>query len=202
MALNKSNRGKRGLCRCILSQVIGLGVSVLIAWLTLRPHKPRYFVDYASLSQLNITDKILSDRMEFNVTVRNPSRKMGIYYHKMDWNAYYENEIIANGYMLPFHQGHKNTTFLPPVLTGHGYAISSEDIARDLGALNQRNSSGGANLEVKLKLHAKVRFKVWFCKSWDFKMRVECDNIYVNVHHNNSHAGDSFNRTTCSVHIS
>ena len=77
----------------------------------------------------------------------------------------------------------------------HDYVISREDIARDLGALNLHNSSTGA-LQVKLKLHAKVRLKVWFCKSLNFKMRFECDNVNVDIQQNNS-----FDRTTCSVHI-
>lgn len=200
MAPYKSNRGQRGLCHSIVSLVIGAGFSILVTWLTLRPHKPRYYVDYASLSQLNITDKILNDRMEFNVTARNPNGKMGIYYHKMEWSVYYEDERIATGYEPPFHQGHKNTTFLRPVLTGHNYVISKDDIARDLGALDHHNSSRGT-LQVKLKLHAKIRFKVWFCKSWIFKLRVQCDNLYVNFHQNNSHGGNSFNRTACNVHI-
>lgn len=183
-----------------MTMVMSTGFSLLIAWLTLRPHKPRYYVDSASFSQLNITDKMLNDRMEFNITVRNPSKKLGVYYHKMEWNAYYEEEKIASGYMTPFHQGHKNTTFLHPVLTGHQYVISRENIAKDLGALQKQNSSKGG-LEVKLKLHAKVRFKLGVFKSWNFKMRVECDNLHVHVLKNRSHGGNSFNRTTCSVHI-
>lgn len=170
---------------------IGLGFSILMLWLIVRPHKPRYYVDYASLSQLNITEKIPNSRMEFNVTVRNPNGKMGIYYHKMDWNVYHEDQRIASSYLPPFYQHHKNTTFLHPVVTGQQNLTSRND---------QKNSSRGA-LEMILRLHSKVRFKVWFLKSWDFKMRVNCDHIYVNVYQNNSHGVNSFNRTICSVHF-
>lgn len=168
---------------------IGLGFSILMSWLILRPHKPRYYVDYASLSQLNLTEKAPSSRMEFNVTVRNPNGKMGIYYHKMEWNVYYEDQRIATSYLLPFHQHRKNTTFLHPAFTGP--PISGKD---------QKNSSRGA-VEMILRLHSKVRFKIWFLKSWDLKMRVKCDHIFVNVYQNNSHGSNSFNRTRCSVAI-
>jgi len=175
--------------------VVGLGFSFLLAWLMLRPHKPRYYVDYASLSQLqlNHSEKIPNSRMDFNVTVRNPNGKMGIYYHKIEWNVYHEAESIASSYLPPFYQRHKKTTFLHPVFTGNG-------TAKGLGALDQRNLSRGP-LEMKLELHAKVRFRVWFCKTWDFKMRVECDHVYVDVYQDNSHGGNSYNRTTCSVHF-
>lgn len=176
-----------------LRTAIGLGFSILLAWLILRPHKPKYYVDYASLSQPNITEKNPDSRMEFNVTVRNPNGKIGIYYHKMEWNVYDEKGRIASSYLPPFFQHHKNTTFLHPVLTGHEYPISRK---------YQKKSSQGA-LEMKLRLHSKVRFKVWFLKSWDFKMRVKCDNIYVqvNYHNNSHHRRNSFNRTTCTVDI-
>jgi hypothetical protein len=195
---NQRGGAKVEFCGCCGSFIffflrlsIGLGFSLLLAWLMLRPHKPRYYVDYASLSELNITEKIPNSRMEFNVTVRNPNGKMGIYYHKMDWNVYHEDQRIASSYLPPFYQHHKNTTFLHPVVTGQQNLTSRND---------QKNSSRGA-LEMILRLHSKVRFKVWFLKSWDFKMRVKCDHIYVNVYQNNSHGVNSFNRTTCSVHF-
>lgn len=160
------------LCQKIVGLVIGAGMSIFLAWLILRPHKPRFYVDTVSLSQLNVTDRIVNSRMDFNVTVRNPNGKLGIYYHKMEWNVFYEDDRIASGYLPPFHQRHKTTTVLQPVLIGDNYEINSDDIARALAALD-------SPLELRLKLHANVRFKLGFCKSWNYKMRVECHHIYI-----------------------
>lgn len=188
MATEPPVRGRFEFCGVFilffLRLAIGLGFSLLMLWLILRPHKPRYYVDYASLSQLNLTEKTPISRMEFNVTVRNPNGKMGIYYDKMEWNVYYENQSISSSDLPPFYQHHKNTTFLHPAFTGK----------------YQKNSSRG-EVEMILRLHSKVRFKIWFLKSWDLKMRVKCGHIHVNVYHNNSHASNPFNRTTCSVAI-
>ena len=193
------------LCQKILALVIGVGMSIFLAWLILRPHKPRYYVDYVSLSQLNVTDRVVNSRMDFNITARNPNSKMGIYYHKMEWNLYYEDERIASAYTVPFHQGPKTTTVLQPILIGNEYVISTDEIARDLEALDRP-------LELRLKLHASLRFKVGICKSWKFKMRVECHHIYIaqkytvqrfKIGASDNHDGDdSFNkRIRCRVHL-
>jgi hypothetical protein len=184
--------------------VIGAGMSILLAWLILRPHKPRYYVDYVSLSQLNVTDRTVNSRMDFNVTVRNPNSRLGIYYHKLEWDVYYEDERIASAYTAPFHQRRKTTTVLQPVLIGNEYAIMREDIARALEAL-------ASPLELRLKLHANVRFKIGFVKTWNFKMRVECHHIYIaqkyadqrfKIRTSDNHVDGSFNeRIRCSVHL-
>ena len=110
--------------------------------------------------------------MDLNVTARNPNDKIGQYYHKMEWDLYYEDERTASSYMAPFHQGPKTTTVLQPVLIGNEYAILREEIARVVEALDRP-------LELGLKLQFNVRFKVGICKSWKFKMGVECHHIYI-----------------------
>lgn len=194
------------LCQKILGTAIGAGLFIFLAWLILQPRRPKLYVDYVSLSQLNVSDRILNCRMDFNITVRNPNARMGIYYHKLQWDVSYEDERIASADMPPFHQRHKTTTVLQPVLVGHEYAIMREDVARALETLE-------TPLELRLKLHTNVRFKIGLCKTWNFKMKVECRHIYIahkfaeqrfviRATDNHVDGDDSLNkRTRCKVHL-
>jgi hypothetical protein len=107
------------LCQNILGMVIGARIYILLAWFILCPNKPRYYVDYVSRSQLNVIDRILSSMMDFNVTMRNPNVRLGIYYHKLKWDVYYEDERIASAYTSPLHGRRKKTIVLKVVYIGH-----------------------------------------------------------------------------------
>nr|WIW57585.1 late embryogenesis abundant protein LEA15 [Pinus tabuliformis] len=192
--LGRNTRRKRmirNLCSTILSLLIVVGVSVFITWLVLRPHEPKYYVEYASYPELSVTDRILNSRMELNLTTRNPSSRIGIYYYKMEGYIYYGDQRIAGSHIGPFYQGHKGVRVLQPTLTAHS-VILREDIARDLML---ENSAG--TLELRLKLYAHVRFKVRRSKSRHYNMRVKCDQLKVD----RNTGGNSFNHRRCSVHL-
>lgn len=192
--ISKSTRRKRMityLCSAILSLLIVVGVFVFVIWLVLRPHKPKYYIEYASYPKLSLPDRILNSRMELNVTTRNPNGRIGIYYYKMEAYIFYGDKRIAGADIGPFYQGHKEIRVLQPTLTAHS-VILSEETARDL---RLENSAG--TLELELKLYAKIRFKVGSWKSRHYNMRVKCDQL--NVDRNNG--GNSFNHRKCGVYF-
>nr|WIW57578.1 late embryogenesis abundant protein LEA8 [Pinus tabuliformis] len=179
------------LCSAIVGLLIVIGVFVFLTWLVLRPHKPRYYVEYASYPELSLTDRILNSKMELNLTTRNPNSRISIYYYKMEGYIFYGDQRIAGSDIGPFYQGHKTVRVLQPTLTAHS-VILREDIARDL---KLENSAG--TLELKLKLYAHVRFKVGSWKSRHYNMRVKCDQLNVD----RNKGGNSFNHRRCSVHL-
>jgi len=187
--------GKRRMIMCLCFTILGLlivgGVCVFITWLVLRPHEPRYYVEHASYPELSFTDKILNSRMVLNLTTRNPNRRIGIYYYKMEGYIYYGHQRIAGADIGPFYQGHKVVRVLQPTFTAHSVILNG-DSARDL---KLENSAG--TLQLKLKLYAQVRFKVGRWKSRHYHMKVKCDNLNVDK----NKGGNSFDHRKCSVHF-
>ena len=163
---------------------------MLLTWIALQPHKPIYYVDYASLSNISISHNVLNIRMTFNITAHNPNDCIGIYYDKMEGYSYYGYQRIAGAYIAPFYQGFKNTTILRPILTVHSFVLR-EDVARDLAL---ENFFGG--VELRLKLFARTRFKVGRWKSGHYNMKVSC---HVKVQMNGGFG--SFQPKRCNVYF-
>jgi hypothetical protein len=189
------NARRRRMITCVCSTILGLlivvGIVVFITWLVLRPHEPRYYIEYASYPELNLTDRLINTRMELSLTTKNPNGRIGIHYYKMEGYIYYGHQRIAGSDMGPFYQGHKEFRVLQPTLTAHSVVLR-KDIIRDLKV---ENSAG--TLELKLKLYAKIRFKVGSWKSGHYNMRVKCDHLNVD----RKKGGNSFNHRRCSVYF-
>ncbi|GLJ21144.1 hypothetical protein SUGI_0386750 [Cryptomeria japonica] len=179
------------LCATFFGLLVFAAIFILITWLVLQPHRPRYYVDYGSVSLLNVEGKILNTKMTFNVTSRNPNKRIGIYYDKMEGYVYYGDQRIAGAYIAPFYQGHKTTTIIKPILTGH-YVLLKDDLSKDLV---MEHTSGAVDL--RLKLYAKLRFKVGSWKSRHYHMRVKCD-VWMKVSDNN---GGTFSPKRCNVYF-
>ncbi|GKV50589.1 hypothetical protein SLEP1_g57292 [Rubroshorea leprosula] len=145
-------------CCCLLSFLIKLIV-------TARPGKQTgsvgfgldqvgFHVTDASLTQFNLTpDNNLHDNLALNITVRNPNKKIGIYYDRIEANTYYEDQRFATQQLTPFYQGHKNTSYLNPSFQGQKLVLLGADRVSEY---NQEKNSGIYSIDVKLNL--RVRF--------------------------------------------
>ncbi|CAN4109464.1 unnamed protein product [Withania somnifera] len=74
------------LCSCIFQIIftilIILGVIALVRWLVLRPNKVKFYVTDVTLTQFDwsTTNNILHYDLAFNMTIRNPNKRIGVYY--------------------------------------------------------------------------------------------------------------------------
>ncbi|GLT46366.1 hypothetical protein SLA2020_201260 [Shorea laevis] len=159
------------LIKLIVTAVIILGLAALIFWLIFRPNIVKFHVTDASLTQFNLTsDNNLHYNLALNITVRNPNKKIGIYYDRIEANAYYEDQRFATQQLTPFYQDHKNTSYLNPSFQGQKLVLLGAD---GVSEYNQEKNSGVYSIDVKLNL--RVRFKVGKLKTWRFKPKIECD---------------------------
>ncbi|GLT90095.1 hypothetical protein SLE2022_080470 [Rubroshorea leprosula] len=159
------------LIKLIVTAVIILGLAALIFWLIFRPNIVKFHVTDASLTQFNLTsDNNLHYNLALNITVRNPNKKIGIYYDRIEANAYYEDQRFATQQLTPFYQGHKNTSYLNPSFQGQKLVLLGAD---GVSEYNQEKNSGVYSIDVKLNL--RVRFKLGKLKTWRFKPKIECD---------------------------
>ncbi|GLT47700.1 hypothetical protein SLA2020_213720 [Shorea laevis] len=159
------------LIKLIVTAVIILGLAALIFWLIFRPNIVKFYVTEASLTQFNLTsDNNLHCNLALNITVRNPNKKIGIYYDRIEANAYYEDQRFATQQLTPFYQDHKNTSYLNPSFQGQKLVFLGAD---GVSEYNQEKNSGVYSIDVKLNL--RVRFKLGKLKTWRFKPKIECD---------------------------
>ncbi|KAI9153050.1 hypothetical protein LWI28_004992 [Acer negundo] len=174
----RSGCGGGGCCCCLLKLilkivvtiVVVLGLAALIVWLIFRPiNEIKFHANDVSLTQFNLNNnQNLEYRLALNITIRNPNKKIGVYYDRIEARAYYEDQRLESKTITPFYQGYKNTTVLYVMFEGQK-ALVGEGIQD----FNQAKISGSYSIDVKLYL--RIRFKLGKVKSPRFRPRIECE---------------------------
>ncbi|XWS43351.1 hypothetical protein CRYUN_Cryun16bG0095500 [Craigia yunnanensis] len=159
------------LFNIIVTAVVVIGLAVLIFWLIFRPNKIKFHVTDVSLTEFNLTtNNTLNYNLAVNMTVRNPNKRIGIYYDRIEARAYYEDQRFATQTLTPFYQGHKNTSFLNPVFSGQQFVSLGAD---ETSVFNEERTSGIHSIDVKLYL--RIRLKVSWVKTGRFTPKISCD---------------------------
>ncbi|CAL1397737.1 unnamed protein product [Linum trigynum] len=96
-----------------------MGLIALICWLSLRPSRPEFQIHHFTIVGLGQADGFESTRIVFNVSVRNPNRRLRISYESLSASVYYGGERIGSTPSLySFDQPPENTSYVHHVLTG------------------------------------------------------------------------------------
>ncbi|KAJ3703608.1 hypothetical protein LUZ61_007313 [Rhynchospora tenuis] len=168
-----SSNPPRGCCSRCCSSLISLGLLILIYWLIFQPHQIRVYMNSATLSNFSLSDATLTSlsyNIALNISLRNPNRKIGIYYDRLSAEAFYDGSQLGStesNFFDPFFQHTKTTHMVYPVFQG-----SQGNLSKDVkDAFNKDKNDGAYNLDVKL--NAKVRHKVWFIKL-SFRPKIDC----------------------------
>ncbi|KAL4312185.1 hypothetical protein GQ457_01G015040 [Hibiscus cannabinus] len=185
----------RCLFNIIITAVVVIGLVGFLFWLAFRPNRVKFHVTDVQLTEFNLTaNNTLHYNLVVNMTVRNPNRRIGIYYDRIEARAYYEDQRINTQTLTPFYQGHKNTSFLNPVFEGQQFVRLG---ARETSKYNEERTNGVYRID--LKLYLRIRFKVGRIKTGRFKPRISCDlKVPFNSAANNSFAG-TFETTRCGL---
>ncbi|CAN6807571.1 hypothetical protein Bca4012_002020 [Brassica carinata] len=172
----------RGCCCCLLSffvkviiaLIVILGIAVLIFWLIVRPRSIKFHVTQATLSRFEHTspDNLLRYNLSLTVPVRNPNKRIGVYYDRIEAHAYYDGKRFSSTRLTPFYQGHKNTTVLRPMFQGQNFVIFNAGESR---TYNEQTIAGVYDIEIKFRL--RVRFKLGDLKTRRIKPKVNCDDL-------------------------
>uniref|UniRef100_A0A2P2MTK6 Late embryogenesis abundant protein LEA-2 subgroup domain-containing protein n=1 Tax=Rhizophora mucronata TaxID=61149 RepID=A0A2P2MTK6_RHIMU len=197
---NYHHHGRRsGCCGCclfnflfklIITVIVIIGIAILVLWLVFRPNKLKFHVTDATLTQFNFTtNNKLQYNLALNITVRNPNKRIGIYYDRIDATAFYEDNRFGYAPLTPFYQGHKNTSFLEPVFQGSQLLLLDSE---ELTQYKQENASSVYSIDVKL--YMRIRFKLGRLKTRKFKPEIECD-LKVPL----KSSGRIFQTTKCDV---
>jgi len=105
-----------------------IGVTLLVLWLVYRPHKPHFTVVGAAIYGFNTTSPpLLSATLQFNVLIKNPNKRVSVYYDRFSAFVSYRNQAITPQVMLPplFLEKHSQVS-LSPVIGGTAVPVSVE----------------------------------------------------------------------------
>nr|GLL46100.1 NDR1/HIN1-Like protein 3-like [Ipomoea trifida] len=182
------------LCQILCTLLVVVGVVALVLWLVLRPNKVKFYVDDAALTQfdLSTTNSSLYYNLALNFTVRNPNKRIGIYYDHFEASAFYKGQRFSTQNLETFYQGHKNTTNLSTAFR------SNNIVSLDSGDRSSYNDEKGRGIyEIDVKLYLRIRLKIGWIKTRKIKPTIECD-LKVPLQSNGRSSG-SFERTRCHL---
>ncbi|XP_031103536.1 NDR1/HIN1-like protein 3 [Ipomoea triloba] len=184
------------ICSCLFQILCTLlvlaGVVALILWLIFRPNAVKFYVDDAALSQFDFSaaNNTLLYNLALNMSIRNPNKRIGIYYDVIEARALYAGQRFAAVNLDPFFQPTKNTSDLRAVIKGQNLVPLGDGEKSDYSA--QKNNGA---YRIDLKLFLQIRLKFWLIKSKKIKPTIDCalDNVPLR-----SNSGN-FERTKCHL---
>ncbi|XP_074270303.1 NDR1/HIN1-like protein 2 [Silene latifolia] len=168
-----STRISKFICTIFLFIFCLVGLIAFILWLSLRPHKPRFFIEdftMLTLAQPNVSPQ--NAQVHFNVTIRNPNQKVEVHYDSISCSLYYKNQQIGGAPIQTeaFDQGFKNSTIILKDFVG--FTISNQ-----LWTSMQQDRTIGT-VTLRLQLNSVLKFEIF--SKWDtkrHKLHANCNVI-------------------------
>lgn len=181
------------ICQILITIAVFLAIIGLIFWFIFRPNVPKFHVADATLTRFTLspTNNTLYYNLSVNMTFRNPNRRLGIYYDKIEANALYHGQRFSTAEVESFYLGHKKENDVSAVFKGEQVVVLGD---RQKSKYDSENGDGVYNIDLKLKL--RIRFKVWWAKTPKFKPKFECD-LKVPLTTKGKVSSAKFERTKC-----
>ncbi|XAR65608.1 hypothetical protein NMG60_11009776 [Bertholletia excelsa] len=166
-----STRVSKLVCAIFLSLLFFIGIITFILWLSLRPHRPRFFTEDFSVSGMAQAVGFQGAQVRFNVTARNSNVNIGVHYDTAQQvTVYYHDQSIGTTSLLfPFYQRPKTSIEISGALSGDTLTMSN-----DLWTQIQGDRANGAAI-FRLEVTSTIRFKVSTWNSKSHKMHANCD---------------------------
>ncbi|KAF5180447.1 NDR1/HIN1-like protein [Thalictrum thalictroides] len=149
---------------------------MIIFVIVIQPVNVKFHVVNASLSEFNFitnTTTIVYN-LSIEARVRNPNKKIGYYYHRIDAKAFYEKKQFA--YIIlsdRFYQGHKNTTMLRILFKGNSsIPLRGSKLEGFSRKFDKAKSNGAFNIYIRFGVRS--RYKIGNYKSSYSKPKIHC----------------------------
>ncbi|XP_030518788.1 NDR1/HIN1-like protein 1 [Rhodamnia argentea] len=147
------------------------GVAALVVYLIYRPERPRFSVVGAAVYDLNATSPpVVSTTMQFTLLIRNPNRRVSIYYDHLSAFVSYRGQAITPPASLPplFHES-RSTVELSPVLGGAAVPAAAE-VGNGL-AVDEAYGVVG----LRVMVIGRLRYKAGAIRTGHYGLYVRCD---------------------------
>ncbi|KAJ6397047.1 hypothetical protein OIU77_021980, partial [Salix suchowensis] len=90
-----TTRVSKIICGIFLTLLFIGGVAAFIAWLSLRPHRPRIHIRDFSIPGLEQPTGSDNAEIIFNITARNSNQAIGYYYDSVEALVYYRSQVLS-----------------------------------------------------------------------------------------------------------
>ncbi|GKC92387.1 NDR1/HIN1-like protein 3, partial [Tanacetum coccineum] len=149
------------VCQILITILVLIGIAVLVFWLIYRPSTPKFHVNEATLTQFTLSpnNNTLYYNLAVNMTFRNPNKRIGIYYDRIEAIGEYHGERFDSKFLETFYLGHKQENDLSTVFSGERLVVLGNG---DKLKYTKESSDGVYEIDLKLKL--KMRLKVGWAK--------------------------------------
>jgi hypothetical protein len=160
------------ICSAFLTALVLAGVILFVAYLAVRPHRPRFHV--ASLAAAGLQQPSGAVVLSGRLSVRNPNQDVAFFYDRLFMSVRYRayGDVVKdhdlNGAM-PMYQPPKTTSDL----AFEGVAVPAGPAAADMVAAAAKEGGGVVALTVKVR--SRIRSKVAFWGSHWHPLHVACD---------------------------
>lgn len=175
-------RSRRNWCCtcCLWFTLLLIGLVFLAAiaagvlYVLYHPRKPTFNVTSLRLTSLNVSSSsdLLSARLSFTVTARNPNQKIFFSYGDVSISAYSNSVDLADGSIPAFLLDPNNVTIIPVSLSSSGRSVDPSE-ATDL---MKRKS-----YPLEIVLDTKAGVKIGRLRSFKIAIRVSCTGISAGV---------------------
>ncbi|KMZ72325.1 harpin-induced like protein 11 [Zostera marina] len=158
---------------CLFSFIVLILFIILIIFLVLRPHKPKFTLQDATVYKLNFTQGYepyhMTTTVQVTLSSHNPNNRIGVYYDKLDvYLDYKSQQITVPTAITSVYQGHNDVTVWSPFLFGVDIPVApylcisvTEDQTAGLVLMHVRTSG-------------KLRWKVGSWTSGHYHIHVNC----------------------------
>ncbi|MQM17944.1 hypothetical protein Taro_050925 [Colocasia esculenta] len=198
----------RHLFACLLAFVVLVLFIILVIYLVLRPTKPRFLLQDASVIVFNLSGTppaaaFVTTTMQVTLTTRNPNDHIGIYYDKLDvYAAYKYQQVTLATAIPPTYQGHNDVVVWSPFLYGVNVPIAPY---LALGVAQDQNA--GLML-LYVKVRGRLRWKVGTWTSGHYHISVSCPALLGFRGQGGGYAGGGYSPvirfqqgSTCTVDV-
>ncbi|CAN1845098.1 NDR1/HIN1-like protein 1 [Linum perenne] len=167
-----SRRPKYCFIKTAAIAVMLVGLAVLFSWAILRPTKPTFHLQDATLQAFNLTDsnsRLLTTSLQVTISSRNPNSHLGIDYVSIRTYALYRGQKITQPVELPQgYLGNKEVVEWSPILSGERVSLSA-----DMAQLMTEDLKAGVVL-VDFKVYGRLTWKIGTLFTWKYKLDVDC----------------------------
>ncbi|XP_059300316.1 NDR1/HIN1-like protein 10 [Lycium ferocissimum] len=171
----------RRVIAILVASTIITGTVLFVIWLIILPRVPEFQIDSLNISNLNLSNSLITANWDLHFTAKNPNKKITLYFDEIAAAIFYESLSIADTTVPPFFMDKRNETTQKVSFVASGAYV--EKWAFD-GMNKERAERGGVGFNVRMV--ARVSYKAGAWRARRRYLRVYCGDLFVGVALNKS----------------
>ncbi|XP_004241340.1 uncharacterized protein At1g08160 [Solanum lycopersicum] len=171
----------RRVIAILVASTIITGTILFVIWIVILPRIPEFQVDSLNVSNLNLSNSLITANWDLRFTARNPNKKLTLYYDEIAAAIFYDSLSIADTTVPPFFMDRVNETTQEVSFVASGAYVEKWAFE---GMAKERAEK--ASVRFNVRMVARVSFKAGAWRARRRYLRVYCGDLSVGVALNKS----------------